>query len=64
MKYRIIEREVGWKTQKNFIIQMKYKFWPFWVEFSRFGYNTFDDAKSAIEKWQKVKNTKDIIHEI
>jgi hypothetical protein len=64
MKYRIIEKFAPWRgeNKKDFIVQVKYRFLPFWIDLSSYGNNSFEDAKHQIAMFDKINNTKDVIH--
>ncbi len=66
MKYRIIEEAAPWRGEnaKDFIVQVKYKFLPFWIKLTPYRNNTLEKAKNEISQYNKFINTPKVIHEI
>ena len=64
MKYRIKETRVdlGIDYRARFNVEIKYKWWPFWVSDSYVRFYTLEEAKADIARSKAFQNKKIIFH--
>jgi len=64
MKYRIKETRVdlGIDFAATFFIEIKYKWWPFWVNYSSRIFYTLKEAQAEITRSKALQNKKIIFH--